>query len=224
MKALLCGILLAFTASIGSSQAGPAATPPSPADIMRMAVVDLEQEAASTPAGYHTFCTGVAVGRHTILTQKHCMDYAREYHHQVFFNRESCPEDGVIATEADNVLVHTCHEWPIHTTIGGYTPEIGEKVFEYGHPLGLPVLYREGKVAAKLNNDGHINDLDDLYRGAIWVFDVNETHGDSGGPVFSMSGRLICTTSFGIHVEGDGFQVMGCYPPWFNKQDMAKIK
>lgn len=193
-----------------------------PQQRVRGAVVDLE---AKVGDDWFTFCTGVAVGKNTVLTQKHCVVAAKERGISIYYNKKACPKDQVIAFDGtDNVLVHTCQSFPAHVKIRGYVPTIGEKVFEYGHPYGMPVLYREGYMTAQWYDKGQLSYGDTGIYGVVWVWDMNSTHGDSGGPIFSMKGELICTTSFGIHAEGDGFQVMGCYPPWFSKQALAQIE
>lgn len=216
LKALL--VLLLAAICVSSTPASPKDTSSgSVAGMARMSVVDLQEMDID---GVHTFCTGVAVGPHTILTEKHCMGIK-----DTLYSGVGCKEDKQIAFDGtDNVLVHTCHLWTNYIPLSLYFPSIGDKMFEYGHPYGGPVMYREGYLSGIVNNDGSDPDWDDTPRGIIFIWDVNETHGDSGGPILTMDGQLICTTSFGWHLEGDGFQLMGCYPPRFNKQQLALIK
>lgn len=226
LKALILSLLLIAGISSDSyaTQRHPMVIPPPAAqDRVKDAVVDLEWKDES---GWWTFCTGVAVGKNTVATNAHCINAARKYNKRTYFNRKSCSSDEVVAFDGtDNVLIHTCQSYKTYVKLANRSPMPRERVFEYGHPNGLPLLYREGYLSGVMviSKDtpvvgGYI------HNGLVWVFDLNTGHGDSGGPIFSMDGHLLCTVSFGFQRPGDSWDVTACYPPWFNKQQLALIK
>lgn len=170
----------------------------------------------SRPSGF--FCTGVAVGKHMVLTNKHCLDDETV----ILYNGKSCPTDKMIAFDGtDNVLVRTCQTYKHWRKITHRAPREGDRVKHYGHPYGLPLMYREGVhiLTAEATTLWPTAPM-----GIVYIFDMNATHGDSGGPVYAANGEVLCTVSFGLHMPGDGFQVMACYPPKFTKKQLKEIK
>lgn len=185
----------------------PAATP---AERLKDAAVTL-----SRPNG-QIFCTGVAVGRHTIMTNNHCLRGETV----ILYNGKACPTDKLVAFDGtDNVLVRTCQRFKHYRHIRHVPLHVGDRVSHYGHPYGLPMMYREGVLILR----GEGVDFR-MPAGKIYMFDMNATGGDSGGPIYDMYGRIACTTSFGIHAPGDGFTVTACYLPQFTKQQLEEIK
>lgn len=213
LKSICLFLLLAFTTPIGCADAAL-----SPQLRAAQSVVDLQY--VNIYGEMHYFCTGVAVGKHTIMTQKHCLRAAEQHNTKIFYNGEWCPGDHEVGFDGkDVVLVHTCQEFQHYSPITGYVPKVGEHVFEYGHPLGGVLAYREGYLSYMDVEDGTRG----MPSGHVWYWDMNATHGDSGGPIFSKDGKLICTTSFGI-VTDERYGMNACYPPWFSKQALASIE
>lgn len=185
------------------------ASPPSPYQLRGAAVT------LSRPNG-NIFCTGVAVGKNTILTNQHCL----RGESTILYNGKSCPADKVVAFDGgENVLVRTCQTYKSKRRISRLFYPIGEKVSHYGHPYGLQMMYREGVLVMK----GEGEDFK-MPAGKVYIFDMNATGGDSGGPVYDKAGRVICTISFGIHAFGDGFTVTACYVPAFTKEQLKEIR
>lgn len=183
----------------------------------RQAVVTLSSDAEQKDI----FCTGVAVGKRTIQTQQHCMDGAKVRRMTVYVNGVSCPELQVVAEDKhDNVLVRVCQDmW----AVAKYTkrvPREGDRSYHWGHPMGLPLSYREGY----LSWIHRITPGDSMPEGTAYVWVMEATGGDSGGPVYDKQGKLICTVSFGIHRFGDGYQTTACYPPMFTKAQWKLIQ
>lgn len=229
LKALFLSFLLLAGISSDSYAHPPAHKPPklavpAPAvqDRVRDAVVDLEFLGKD---GWWTFCTGVAVGPHTVATNAHCIVAARKHNVVTHFNRLACSSDEVVAFDGrDNVLIHTCQRYKTWVKMANRSPYPRERVFEYGHPNGLPLLYREGYLAGVMvvGDDTPVVG-GEVPNGLVWVFDINTGHGDSGGPILSMDGTLLCTVSFGFQRDGDAWDATACYPPWFTKQQLALI-
>ncbi len=86
--------------------------------------------------------------------------------------------------EADLVLIAT--DIPAnavtHVEVTGTLPEVGEKIYAIGHPMGLEKTVSEGIVSA-------IRKLPNL--GDIIQITAPISPGSSGGPVFNSSGRVI---------------------------------
>ncbi len=66
--------------------------------------------------------------------------------------------------------------------VSGKLPEVGEKIYAIGHPMGLEKTVSEGIVSA-------IRKLPKL--GDIIQITAPISPGSSGGPVFNSSGRVI---------------------------------
>lgn len=206
-KAVITSFLL-FIAVINNT----ACSAVKPLERQRQATVSLNRLVAGE---YMPFCTAVAVGKHTLLTNKHCFRGAEELGIKIYFNTAWCEYDKIVAFDGvDGVLVHTCQEWPVYYPIYGGVPVQGEKVTHYGHPHGGPLLYREGVYL-----QGYTDDMGNSY-----LFDMTVARGDSGGPIFDAKGRLICTIAFQIKFDNDPFNVGGCYPPRFTKEQLKEIK
>lgn len=180
-------------------------------DDLRDSVITLSKD----PAGDQIFCTGVAVAPHTIQTQAHCMGVDKIYYDGVWSE-----SDYVVADDGrDNVLVYTEQEWKHYVPVSKFSLVEGTKVIHWGHPMGWPLAYREGYLATTLYID-----QDGFPQGWAYVFDMNIYYGDSGGPIFTEDGRLVCTTSFLINPSFSGFLVAGCFPNAFTSLDLAQVR
>lgn len=206
-SACLLSLLLLFSQSCAAG----------PLQKARQATVTLSKDEAQKDI----FCTGVAVGKHTIQTQAHCMNGAAELGVKVHINGKWCPELQVIAEDAhDNVLVHTCQDMKAVAQYTSRVPKEGDKSVHWGHPAGMPLSYREGY----LSWIHYVEAGDNMPEGTVYVWVMEATGGDSGGPIYDLHGKLICTVSFGMHRFGDGYQVTACYPPMFTKAQLKEIK
>lgn len=183
----------------------------------RQATVTLSSDSAQKDI----FCTGVAVGRRTIQTQQHCMDGALARGMKVYINGVWCPELRVVAEDGhDNVLVRSCQEFKTVVKYTTRVPQEGERAYHWGHPMGLPLSYREGYLS-------WIWDIpipDNMPAGRVYVWVMEATGGDSGGGIFDKRGNLLCTVSFGIHRFGDGYQTTACYPPMFTTDQWKLVQ
>lgn len=206
---VLKSVFAASLLATATYTAGYGPISPSP-EQLRTAAVTL-----SRPSG-EVFCTGVAVGEHTILTQKHCLEATPV----ILYNGKRCETDVQVASDGtENVLVRTCQRYRVFKRLMPTSHKIGERFSHFGHPYGVAMMYREGVLVLK--GDG----VDfRMPPGTVYIFDMNATGGDSGGPIYDSWGRLVCTVSFGIHAPGDGFTVTACYLPKFTKQQLKEIK
>lgn len=201
---LACSALL--MASIGSCQASSASQ-------LRKYVVTL-----STVEGDQTICTGVAVGKHVVSTAKHCLEGGIPR-----FNHLECPNDYVFADDGtDNVLIWTCQTFSHYTSFAKGSPKIGERVQQWGHVLGLPLLYREGYLSRiQQTADEGFYPLSTIY---IW--DIQDAGGDSGSAIFNSKGEVVCNTSHGVMDKWawPHFALMACFPPKFTDEQLSYLR
>lgn len=179
-------------------------------DDLRDAVVSLSKD----PEGSDIFCTGVAIAPHTVQTQEHCLVTEK-----IYFDGIYSEKDVVVAKDGrDNVLIYTEQEWKHYVPMSKISLKEGTKVIHWGHPAGWPLTYREGYLATT-----RFIDEPGFPLGWAYMFDMNIFFGDSGGPVFTEDGKLVCTTSFMYNPTFTGFLMMGCYPNGFTSEDLKKV-
>lgn len=221
MKKLLLLLSLLLIAAITTmSVASPTK---SVADRARQSVVSLQLEYPPDSGRMIPFCTGVAVGRHTILTAQHCLDAAEEMGMKVYYDGAWCVADKVAAYDGvDSVLVHTCREWEHPAAFKPYPPSDYSRAFQFGNVMGLPLVYREGYLVGRFPLPyGH---WDEFAGEMVWAWDMNSGPGDSGSAVFNENGEVLCVDSLGIEHQERRFGVMACFAPQFTQEQMAKIR
>lgn len=141
------------------------------------------------------FCGGFAVDVHTVATAKHCVDAAVQYGKVVSYNGLSCPAAKVVETDSrDHVLVTTCNTFT-HFAKLAPPPQVGEHIFVFGHPTGLPLMYREGTLAGFFPQPEQW--LDVPIGSMAYLFDFNGWHGDSGSAIYNRKGVVVGMVSRG---------------------------
>lgn len=177
MKALaLLPVLLALS---GCSNAGPLQE-------ARVSYVAIHGE------GKGITCGSTKVGHRTVLTAEHCVHPDMKVQGQV-------PEL-VLVDGADHALVILPQ--PIKggsiAAMAHRLPEIGDKLYVWGMPLGKGPLWREGIVSGQFQTTG-----------AVWtIADIMVTGGDSGSGIYNEQGRLVATVSIQLN-PGNPFGVWG---------------
>lgn len=180
-------------------------------ETLREYVVTLSDQEAD-----RTICTGVAIGPHEVMTAHHCMGKGVPR-----FNHGGCPTDAIIAYDGtDNVVVRTCMTFDKWARVAKGSPRIGQRMQQWGHVLGMPVVYREGYLAAKWVDAN-------WYPGSqVYVWDFMGAGGDSGSAIFNSRGEVVCTVSYGILDKWSWphFGLVACYAPNFSSEDWRIIK
>lgn len=201
-KLLFCSLLVLSIAGIGACKAAP-----SPERLKRHVVT------LSDPDTGNTICTGVAVAKHVVWTAEHCVDGFK----MPGFNGNYCPENRVIARDGtDNVFVWTCAEHKYPAKIAKGSPKVGSRIYQLGHVMGLPLMYREGYLSGIM--------IDPYTSHTVYVWDVQMAGGDSGSAVFDKRGRVVCTTSFGVMTSRwPHFALMACFPHKFTDEQLGYL-
>jgi|LULF01.1.fsa_nt_gb V8-like Glu-specific endopeptidase len=163
-------------------------------------------------------CSGVLIEKDKVLTAAHCVEqnswgFSQEEYYVVFGHRltrkgqkrKFFTENEVFELRQeefyffDETLSETAIDLAIYKLdrptgrpalrVSRKKPNIGDKVFVIGYPLGIPVKY------SGLSAVSGVDDSPNSFRYHLDTFSVN-----SGSPIFLSTGELI-----GIHVRGTGF-------------------
>lgn len=148
----------------------------------------------------HVSCTGYARDKHMVLTASHCLTPSTRVDGETV---EELARDG-----HDHSLL--CTKATLKPNAPGTIPSLarsGDTVFYWGHPAGLPLMFREGHVA------GRGEDPDGL---PVTLFDMNSYNGDSGAPIFNSAGKVVGTVSIRMVIED--FSLVGAYPYAFTSK------
>jgi len=146
---------------------------------------DFALRIVSATAGRGSICSATAVGPHEIETAAHCLSY---------------PLRLVNDKPATLVSFHKIADDRIRATIAGITfakwanygnAVQGQRVRFWGQPLGLPFVFREGRIAA-------------VYPDGLLV-DTTICAGDSGSGLFDDAGHLVGVVSFMSDANGCTF-------------------
>lgn len=146
-------------------------------------------------------CTGVVVGRHTVLTAAHCVALGGA----LATVNDQPVESMILANDGhDHILVHV--DRPLKGRIAHVTslPEVGSEVYLWGNPGDLRGVMRIGYVAGKAQKiKGELFD----------IIDVNCGPGDSGGAYFDAAGNVVAIT-YGTYGLRDGSFNIGIVQPF----------
>lgn len=175
-------------------------------------------------------CTGVllspnpdATESRFIATAHHCfVDEGRnnKYEPMTGINGEKMTGE-IIANDGNDHLIVRLSK-PVKGTpvwFGAAIPPPGTQVFGWGNPAGLEQQLRIGTVSGvwadpKDNGRTHI------------VVDINNWHGDSGGPLFDMQGHLISLNNgyyFDVAPTGASFRIGIVEPFAFTPEQLRGI-
>ncbi|NWK54902.1 trypsin-like peptidase domain-containing protein [Verrucomicrobiaceae bacterium N1E253] len=199
----LCGLLLTARADETSRQSQP--KPPSPVSLCAQVQNSLKQVKSScVSVSSNGYGSGVIISRDgLILTAAHMMrdhdpkkplQIKLEDHTQVSavllgLNRETDLALLRITTDSDR-------EWP-HCPLAEMAPTTGRFCFTLAHPSGWlkgrPAQVRIGRITSHSMRQGK----------PFYLFaDCNIQPGDSGGPLFSIDGKLIGIASSAANIPG----------------------
>ena len=139
-------------------------------DIIRQSAVSI----FSTGGGGAGVCSGVVIGKTTILTAKHCIDtYEEVYVENVLVK--------LIIASANDDLALLIIEYPIAnkkpTKLAKYDAYIGESIYHLGYPRITEEYYNEGLIIRQTKDHQYA--------------EINIISGCSGGGVWNKKGELI---------------------------------
>lgn len=127
-------------------------------------------------------CTGFKVGQRTLVTAYHCYE-GKGPVTLTHINGQPVTAEVIANDGNDHVLVRV-HKGDLHGKIVKIAPVpmVGTQVYTWGNPGGMTYQLRTGIVSGSwLARDGTYFD----------TFDMNNWHGDSGGPIFNMNGEVV---------------------------------
>jgi S1-C subfamily serine protease len=132
--------------------------------------------------------------RHWVLTNAHVVGQSPSTVQVAFADGTYRPARKVYVDSFSDVAVIEAaddgHRHPVGPISCDATPEIGESVGAFGHPLGMPFTGTRGIVSGKT----------DQFMQDMLQIDATVDHGNSGGPVISLrDGRIV-----GIATAGAG--------------------
>lgn len=145
---------------------------------------ELEQAVVSIGDSTRNWCTGVAVGEHTILTASHCLPPMVDH---LWIDGEKTnimvlAEDGY-----DHALVSTEKQHlKVLPVVRNHEHELGEDVGIVGYPGGYGPFYRKGTYSGPITHPQY---------GKTHAYDLAGTGGDSGAPLLNNEGEVIATIS-----------------------------
>lgn len=172
------------------------------------------------------FCTGVAIDsadKTLVLTATHCIAAAAMRNITIEWDGKACDVPlNMVHDGNDHTIVATCHKWSHRVSFSQKRKlRPGTKVVQYGHPNGLPLMYREGYYMGQAPSPFLWAMQDDTG----WFYDLMGWKGDSGGPIFH-KGWLVGTVSAGYSPKDEdnrGFAATVSYPYTFTKQQLKDI-
>lgn len=212
--AFCLGVMAHSCIAPGPGSGMPAAayqpTPPPPA-----APYDLTYAASLKVDFKDGSCSGVKVGDHTAITAFHC------FKDDKFVGINGVPMRGeVIANDGyDHVLLVVEDELPGKAVkIAPHVPPPGTQVYTWGNPGATERQLRIGHVAGVwVAADGTF----------FHTYDLNNWHGDSGGPIFNMQGELVAI-HYGYYYDttpyGASFRLTLSEPFHFTEAQLRGIK
>lgn len=140
-------------------------------------------------------CSGVATGPNTVLTAAHCTDAGKGRPMTIDGKASTFV---VVADDGnDHVLIRVSRRQAHTATLRPQPFRVGQVLFVWGHPQGLPSVMRRGRVAGFTTS----HDYCFTAKPCASVFlDANVTHGDSGAPIFNEAGELVGIESGGAEI------------------------
>lgn len=144
-------------------------------------------------------CTGVIVGRHTLLTATHCIALGGALK-QV---NDMDVDATIIANDGhDHVLIRVNRVLKGRVAKITKLPPVGARVYLWGNPFDLRSVLRLGTVAGRYMDD---------HEGEFDLIDVNVGSGDSGGAYFDSRGNVVAIV-YGDYSADGGFRIGITHP------------
>lgn len=131
-------------------------------------------------------CTGVVVGKYTILTATHCVEKGGDLKE---VDDERIHVMRMVKDKHDHTLVYLRSEITGKRIAQlGRMPGPGSEVYLWGNPSDMRTQLRIGRVAGQLGVELGRKLKMPFYTTTI---DINGWHGDSGGAYFDSTGRIV---------------------------------
>lgn len=172
------------------------------------------------------WCSGTAVGQHTILTATHCIvdGAVLETVNGLPAREVSAVSDGI-----DHTLLQVDMVMPVVATVDTAGLHQGTHVHFWGNPEGVLDVYREGYIGGFcfvpqqcLRNLVHaVTGV--TFGGPAWEVIAPGAEGDSGTGVFDENDRLIGVISATMPL-GDYMSPMIVFPMAFTPQQWSTIR
>lgn len=166
------------------------------------------------------WCTGVVIGKHTVLTAEHCLAPDKPITHvqNVKMDVKVGASDG-----NDHVLLHTDKPWPVVAKVNLKHPELTESVYFWGYAEGGPMLFRRGYYAGHIDYPALLGPLGKSISEHYRLYDVEVIFGDSGSPIFNSRGEVVGTVNI-IHHRQLVYRMMGSAPWAFTPEQWKTVK
>lgn len=155
------------------------------------------------------WCSGVVVGKHTILTAEHCL-------HRPITHVKGVPSKVTIGEKdkEDHVLLHTDTRWPSVAKISLKHPDLTETVYVWGYAEGGSIMFRRGYYAGEGIDPEGVRFL---------FYDLEIIFGDSGSPIFNTKGEVVGTVNI-IHQNNMVYRMMGSQPWKFTPDQWETVR
>lgn len=161
---------------------------------------------ATTPDGKGGFtCSGVYIGDGIVITARHCVN--KKVFVKVILDADGEEGLGLPAvvewvSKTDDIAAYRVPQLLLNTNIASSelscrTPKIGEPIEIVGNPLGETFIHTWGRVAG---NKRSVN-VGVQVVGDEFPIDAEIASGNSGGPVYDASGRVLGVASFGSSAD-----------------------
>lgn len=200
MKQIALALLLGLSACAVSTGGPPALKQ---AQVSYIELVQMDGE---------FICGATKVAEHTVMTAAHCTT------NLMFLVDGQLPQT-ILLDGHDHALIVV--EKPLKgkaAKMSHRLPEIGNKLYLLGKPLGVGPLYREGAfMGTAVQPEGNIT---------WWMTTLLVIGGDSGSGVYDAKGRLVTTVSIGLSGNqfGGGIGFMGFQPYKFTVDQWKEVK
>lgn len=142
--------------------------------------------------GHGFTCGATAVGRRTVVTAEHCVTEDGKF--VAGLTVDGQPPVKIILDGQEHALIlvaQDLHKRPVK--LANKPVAIGDKLFVYGRPMDMGLLFREGIYSGNVLLSGM---LPNNWR----VTSIMGAPGDSGSGIFDKDGRLVGSVSIGLNI------------------------
>lgn len=168
---------------------------PAAANVVELRLPVLSRDGAERRAGRITLrlrnltCSGletgsaVAIDRHTLITNRHVVEGARELEVNTSDGRTLTVDAARVGTLGDIAIVTVTDEMPVAAELGGAAAP-GSAVTAVGYPQGGPLTISHGTVI------DHVDGTPLGVEGTVLRTSAEVRPGNSGGPLLDQRGRV----------------------------------